>query len=106
MNNEPTAGVAKVRSNQVGPIVRHGELAHAVAAAAEIDNPDSVVTVEDKIAYVRIQTDGEMVLNRATIAEQLGRSFSMSELETELASFAGRIDMQADKVRFYFQAQK
>ncbi len=106
MNNEPTAGAAKAGSNQVGPIVRHGELAHAVAAAAEIDNPDSVVTVEDKVAYLRIQTDGEMVLNRSTIAEQLGRSFSMSELETDLASFSGRIDMQADKVRFYYQTDK
>lgn len=106
MSNIPASNEAVKRSEQVGPIVRHGELAHAVAAAAEIDNPDSVVTVEDKVAYVRIQTDGEMVLNRSTIAEQLGRSFSMSELETDLASFSGRIDMQADKVRFYFQSDK
>ena len=98
-----SSGPAKRQeSNQVGPIVLHGELAVAIAEAAEIDNPDSEIVVEDKLAYVRIQTDNEMILRRETISAQLGRSFSLSELEVELASFSGRIEMQTEMVRFYF----
>ena len=89
-------------NNKVGPIMRQGELATAVAEAAEIDNPGKKILVEDKIAYLRIQTDDEMIINRQTIEEMLGRSFSMNELEVELSSFAGRIDTHADHVRFYY----
>jgi len=89
-------------NNKVGPIMRQGELATAVAEAAEIDNPGKKILVEDKIAYLRIQTDDEMIINRLTIEEMLGRSFSMNELEVELSSFAGRIDTHVDHVRFYY----
>jgi len=89
-------------NNRVGPIMRHGELAMAVAEAAEIDNPGKAIAVEDKLAYLRIQTDDELVLTRATIEELLGRPFSMNDLEVDLASFAGRIDTQPDQVRFYY----
>ena len=82
--------------------MRHGELATAVAEAAELDNPGKAITVEDKIAYLRIQTDDELVLTRATIEELLGRPFSMNDLEGDLAAFAGRIDTQPDRVRFYY----
>ncbi|MBH1962427.1 MAG: MmoB/DmpM family protein [Rhodocyclales bacterium] len=88
-------------NNKVGPVMRQGDLANAVAEAAEIDNPGKTITVEDKLAYLRIQTDGEMFLQRQTIEEMLGRPFSMNELEVDLASFAGRIDTKADYVRFH-----
>jgi toluene monooxygenase system protein D len=89
------------QNNKVGPIMRQGELAEAIKEAAEIDNPDKIITVEDKLAYLRIQTDDEMLIKRQTIEEMLGRPFSMSEIEIDLASFAGRIDTQVDYIRFY-----
>ncbi|PKO84124.1 MAG: monooxygenase [Betaproteobacteria bacterium HGW-Betaproteobacteria-11] len=89
-------------NNKVGPVMRQGELAQAVAEAAEIDNPGKKIDVEDKVAYLRIRTDDEMILKRETIEELLGRPFSMNDLEVELSSFAGRIDTQTDLVRFYF----
>lgn len=89
-------------NNKVGPIMRQGELAKAVAEAAEIDNPGKEIVVEDKTAYLRIQADGEMIIRRQTVEEMLGRSFSMNELEVELSSFAGRIDTHVDHVRFYY----
>mgnify|MGYP001481658323 FL=1 len=45
------------QNNKVGPIMRQGELAEAIKEAAEIDNPDKIITVEDNLAYLRIQTD-------------------------------------------------
>ena len=90
-------------NNRVGPILRQGALAKAVADAAEADNPGKNIAVDDKVAYVRISTDGEMLLRRETIEEMLGKPFRMSELEIELSSFAGRIDITADQVRFYYE---
>ncbi|MGQ0621662.1 MAG: MmoB/DmpM family protein [Panacagrimonas sp.] len=89
-------------NNMVGPIMRSGALAKAVAEAAEIDNPDKTILFDDKVAYLRIQTEGEMMIRRATVEEMLGKPFRMSELEIDLSSFAGRIDTHMDYVRFYF----
>lgn len=92
-------------NNVVGPVMRQGDLAKAVAEAAEVDNPDKTISVDDKVAYLRIQTDGEMIIRRQTIEEALGRPFQMRQLEIDLSSFAGRIEMTADQVRFYFNMQ-
>lgn len=90
-------------NNRVGPVLRQGALAKAVAEAAEVDNPDKTITIDDKVAYVRISTEGEMILRRTTIEEMLGKSFQMNELEVELSSFSGRIENGAEQIRFYFE---
>jgi toluene monooxygenase system protein D len=90
-------------NNRVGPVLRQGALAKAVVEAAEADNPDRVIVVDDKVAYVRISTDGEMILRRTTIEEMLGQPFQMRDLEVELSSFAGRIDNAEEYIRFYFE---
>ena len=82
--------------------MRAGDLAQAVIAAAQIDNPGKEVFVDDKRAYIRIHTNHEMVLRRATIEEELGRPFKMNDLEVDLSSFAGQIESQDNAVRFYF----
>jgi toluene monooxygenase system protein D len=88
-------------NNLVGPIVRAGDVAQAVVEAAEVDNPSKEIRVEDRLAYLRIQTEGRMVLKRKTIEEMLGRPFRMSEFEINLSSFAGQIEMGDDEVHFY-----
>jgi toluene monooxygenase system protein D len=98
MNELSTAYI----NNRVGPVMRQGELARAVAEAAEVDNPGKRIDLDDKVAYLRISTEDELVLRRETIEQMLGRPFSMNELEIELSSFAGRIDTKADHVRFYY----
>ena len=84
-------------------VMRNGELAKAVAEAADLDNPGKKILTEDKIAYTRIQTEGELIQRRATIEELLGKPFRMTELEIELSSFAGRIETHQDYVRFYYE---
>lgn len=91
------------QNNLVGPILRQGELAKAVAEAAVIDNPKKHVRVDDKVAYIRVQTDDEMIIRRATVEEMLGRPFEMRDLEIDLSSFAGRIETHGDYVRFWFE---
>ena len=89
-------------NNNVGPIVRAGEVAEAVAEAAVIDNPDKEVTIEANGAYSRIFANGELIITRETLQEELGRDFKMNELEINLASFAGRIEVTDDQARFYY----
>ena len=90
------------RNNRVGPVLRAGPLTAAVIEAAEEDNPGKTIRVDDKLAYVRIDCEGELILRRETLERALGRPFRMSELEVELGSFAGRIETAEDHVRFYF----
>lgn len=102
MTSNSTVG-AEQRNSWVGPVMRAGELAEAVAEAAREDNPGKTIRVDDKRAYLRIDTDDEMIIRRTTIEQMLGRSFSMPELEVSLCSFAGRIQTNPDFVRFYFE---
>ncbi len=89
-------------NNMVGPVMRAGDLAMAVIEAAKVDNPGKEVFVDDKRAYIRIHTEHEMVLHRATIEDELGRPFKMNDLEVDLSSFAGQIESGDDSIRFYF----
>ena len=90
-------------NNMVGPVMRAGDLAEAIVEAARIDNPGKEVFVDDKRAYMRIHTEQEMILNRATIEAELGRPFKMNDLEVDLSSFAGQIETADESIRFYFE---
>ncbi len=91
------------KNNRVGPIIRSGEVAQAVAEAVEIDNPDKEIFVDDKVAYLRIAMENECILRKETMEEILGREFEMRELEINLSSFAGQIETTPEYVRFYFE---
>lgn len=91
------------RNNRVGPVLRASSITAGVIEAAHEDNPDKTIRVDDKLAYVRIYADGELILRRATLEETLGRPFRMSELEVNLSSFSGRIETTDDYVRFYYE---
>jgi toluene monooxygenase system protein D len=88
--------------NIVGPVLRSGELADAVAEAAREDNPGRHVEVEDHNAYVRVKVEHECVLQRETIERHLGRPFALSELQADLASIAGLLEVSDSRMRFYF----
>jgi toluene monooxygenase system protein D len=91
------------KNNRVGPVIRACDISRAIVEAAREDNPDSEIVIDDQIAYVRIYTDRELVIRRESIEEALGRPFQMSELEVNLATFAGRIEMAQEQVRFYLE---
>ncbi len=91
------------KNNRVGPVLRTSDITEGVIEAAHEDNPGKQIHVDDKIAYVRIDTDGELILRRETLERTLGRPFRMAELEVNLGSFAGRIETNIDYVRFYYE---
>lgn len=92
-------------NNKVGPVLRAGELAEVVIEAAKIDNPGKEIFVDDKLAYIRIHADREMILRQETIERQLGRPFKIKDLEIDLCSFAGQIETMDKVVRFYFEKE-
>ena len=97
------SGDDTARKNAVGPVLRAGEVADAVVEALQEDNPGKEFTVEDRVAYVRAETEGECVVRAETVAEVLGRPFKIAELEVNLTSFSGRIETTDDTMRFYFE---
>ena len=97
------SGNDRARNNAVGPVLRAGEVADAVVEALQEDNPGKEFTVEDRVAYVRAETEGECVVRAETVAKVLGRPFRIAELEVNLTSFSGRIETTDNTMRFYFQ---
>jgi toluene monooxygenase system protein D len=88
-------------NRQVGPVLRSGELADAVLAAVEDDNPQQEVHVVDRGDYVRIHTDGLCRVTRASVERHLGRSFDLASLEVEMPSFSGRLRTRHDEFVWY-----
>ena len=97
------SGDDAARNNAVGPVLRAGEVADAVVEALQEDNPGKEFTVEDRVAYVRAETEGECIVRAETVARVLGRPFKIAELEVNLSSFSGRIETTDDTMRFYFE---
>jgi hypothetical protein len=91
------------RGNLVGPVIRAGEIADAVALAIEDDNPGSAVRVTDRGDYVRVEIDGRCRLTRRSLERHLGREFSLPQLEIEMPSFAGRLSTRIDEYVWYFE---
>jgi toluene monooxygenase system protein D len=88
-----------MRPKLVGPVIRgvDGDIINAVIDAAERDNPEREIIIEDRSGYVRIQAEMGFVLTRESMVEMLGRPFRLSELEPSLVSFAGRLTTMDDR---------
>jgi toluene monooxygenase system protein D len=87
-------------SNPVGPVLGMSDDVDGVVAAIVDDNPGQQVSIVDRGAYTRVSGDGELRVTRASIERHLGRGFEMRQLEELMPSFAGRIDMTSDEVRW------
>ena len=90
-------------SNKVGPVLMTGEIADAAVEALEEDNPGKTFEIQDHEAYMRVQTDNECIIRRETMEKILSRPFVMQELEVVLSTFAGRIDLTSEHVRFWLK---
>ncbi|HEX7661878.1 MAG TPA: MmoB/DmpM family protein [Pseudonocardiaceae bacterium] len=97
----------QTRTKMVGPVIRgmDADLADAVIAAIETDNPDAEVAVEDEGGYIRVGIPGHCRLTRQSLEEELGRSFPLHRLEPSLAGFAGRMKVDDNEVVWYLERQ-
>lgn len=67
-----------------------------IIEAIEIDNPAAVVNRQP--AMVKIDAEGSLVIRKATIEEQLGRSFDLHELHINLITLTGHVEEDDDSL--------
>lgn len=93
---------------RVGPILRgvDREFCDAVIDAIESDNPDSDIEVDDQGGYIRITVPWRCRLTRESMVRELGRDFRLSDIESNLASFAGRIRTDDDVMVWYLDPKE
>lgn len=82
----------------VGPVLRMCDEVELVIRAIEDDNPPESLEVVDRGAYVRVQRSGLLRVTRASLQRHLGANFEISQLESIVAAFAGRIRTSSDEV--------
>lgn len=76
--------------------------ARGIVSAILADNPNAVVTAYP--AMTKIDCPSELVMNRATIEENLGREFDLHELNLTMVSISGNVDEDDDRLMLTWNA--
>ena len=87
----------------VGPVLRMCDEVELVIRAIQDDNPADSLEVVDRGAYVRVQRPGFLRVTRGSLERHLGTGFQMSQLESIMSAFAGRIRTSSDEMVWYLQ---
>ena len=90
----------------VGPVFRMCDEVELVIRAIQDDNPAETVQIVDCGAYVRVQRSGFLKLTRASLERHLGVGFQMSQFESIMSAFAGRIRTSSDEFVWYFRTSQ
>jgi phenol/toluene 2-monooxygenase (NADH) P2/A2 len=65
-----------------------------IIEAILIDNPQA--ESEDQPAMVKVSAPDRLVINRATVEEQIGRDYDLQELHINLITLSGHVDEDDD----------
>lgn len=60
------------------------------------DNPEA--TVIHQPAMIRIESEGRLVVRRATVEEKIGRDWDVQELHLSLITLGGNVDEDEDEL--------
>ena len=77
------------------------EEARPVVDAIKLDNPEA--KVESQPAMIRITAEGELVVRRETVSNQIGIDWDPMDLHLILISFGGHVDEDDDYFRLFWQ---
>jgi phenol hydroxylase P2 protein len=72
---------------QVGVDIQESEDNRALIEAIKADNPD--LTIRHMPGLVKLQSAGQIVINRQTVEEKLGRDWETGEFQLAIVSYAG-----------------
>jgi len=75
-------------------ILQANEDTRPIVEAIEQDNPGAEVVHEP--AMVKVQAEGNLIVRRETIEEEIGREFDMQELNINLITLSGNVDEDED----------
>lgn len=92
--------------NLVGPVLRMGDDIDDIIQAIRDDNEDKDITIVDRGAYVRVHAQDRLRLTLESLQSYLGPDFELREIEAELSSFSGRINMGSDEIVWYLGENK
>jgi phenol hydroxylase P2 protein len=74
-------------ARQVGIDIQESEDNRALIEAIKADNPD--LTIRHMPGLVKLQSVGQIVINRQTVEEKLGRDWETGEFQLAIVSYAG-----------------
>ncbi|ACR41053.1 MmoB/DmpM family protein [Saccharolobus islandicus] len=96
--------LSKLSQNIVGPVLTKDEFSYGVVEAIAGDNPNTFKGVIDRGSYIRIVGERELVLNKSTLEEVLGREVRFpGEVEVRMSAFAGKIIVRGDYLKWYLE---
>jgi phenol hydroxylase P2 protein len=72
---------------KVGIDIQESEDNRALIEAIRADNPD--LTIRHLPGLVKLQASGQIVINRQTVEEKLGREWDTGEFQLAIVSYAG-----------------
>jgi len=72
---------------KVGIDIQESEDNRALIDAIRADNPD--LTIRHLPGLVKLQAAGQIVINRRTVEEKLGREWDTGEFQLAIVSYAG-----------------
>ena len=72
---------------QVGIDIQESEDNRALIEAVKADNPD--LTIRHMPGLVKLQSAGQIVINRQTVEDKLGRDWETGEFQLAIVSYAG-----------------
>ena len=75
-------------------ILQANEETRPIVDAIEQDNPGAEVVHEP--AMVKVMAEGNLVVRRETIEEEIGREYDMQELNINLITLSGNVDEDED----------
>lgn len=75
-------------------VLQANEDTRPIIDAIVIDNPHAVVNREP--AMVKINAEGQLVIRRETIEEQVGRAYDLQELQVNLITLSGNVEETED----------
>ena len=75
--------------------LQDNEESHYIVEAIEEDNPSATVIYQP--AMIRIENEGQLVINRETVAEKMGRDWEIQALHVNLITLGGNVDEDDDQ---------
>lgn len=81
-------------------VLQDNDTSRYIVEAVEQDNPDVVVTYQP--AMVRMECEGQLVVNKSTVEEKLGQAWEVQEINLNLVTLGGNVEEDDDSLTLHW----